>query len=167
LSNKPATMVAFSAVLLIAAMLTACSKPPSVTGEAVASGEVSQTEQYPIKTSSGAVGQLGDQVGITDALSASVRISASGGRGRRLAEVRLFRTDDGNAPVDGATIAASVAMRAMPQMLFTEDVTPAGAGAYEIPLRFSMPGEWQLRLRVLSGPDVGDLAVNLQIPEGS
>jgi hypothetical protein len=79
--------------------------------------------------------------------------------------VQLHRTEPAATPIDGVSVVAVGRMPGMPGSDFTSTAVATGSGRYQLLLPFSMPGQWQIELRVATPTQRG--TVNLAVNVGS
>lgn len=155
------------AVILCGMLMTACFGPSAASSSDGSGGpRVGGDDRYSVLLDGAAAPYSnGQPVVVANDLTAEVTIVPREGRWVRLTTIRLYRKETPEATVAEAAIAARVTMRDMPNVDFHEEVTNLGNGAYEIPLRFSMPGVWRLTLHILDGADDGTVQFDLDLPD--
>ncbi len=104
------------------------------------------------------------QVPVTGNLNANIHLLPDKAHLASVADITLSRPTSDDA-VEGATVAASISMAGMPDMVYRQDVIPGATGDYEVPMHFSMAGPWQLRLIILAGSDAGEVRLNVPVTD--
>jgi hypothetical protein len=96
-------------------------------------------------------------------LSASIALAPGDERYARTVDVFLFHENAPGDAVDGAVVQATATMLLMDHGAVATEATPTGDGHYLLPLRFGMPGEWQIDLAVSAGDQHASMVLVVEV----
>jgi len=92
--------------------------------------------------------QQGGEIAITGNVLASVTVNRSSDqRGEREIDLQLYHTTTAN-PIDDADVLTVTQMRYMDHGQFKTIALHSNGGHYLLPVKFAMPGEWQVEVEI-------------------
>ncbi len=157
MSRKLPTRPWLAAAIVATVLLGGCAQSPANTQPAARQDSGVQSAALTLESGEA-------HVPITGNLNASIHLVPDKMHLASVADITLSRPTSGDA-VEGATIAASLSMADMPDMVYRQEVIADATGDYEVPMHFSMAGPWQLRLIILAGSDAGEVRLNVPVSD--